>query len=130
MVALTADALVLHMVVLLPGVAAVLTLVHGDERNGDVTARQQAAFLERRLLDVLVVFEAVAVDVDAGVAAKAVVVDVSGACFTTAHYAHDVDDVVLTAVDDDTTRCRPFVAHREIKRVCNRLLSHFKQESL
>ena len=114
MVALTADALVLHMVVLLPGVAAVLTLVHGDERNGDVTARQQAAFLERRLLDVLVVFEAVAVDVDAGVAAKAVVVDVSGACFTAAHYAHDVNDVVLTAVDDDTTRRRPLVAYREI----------------
>ena len=114
MVALTADALVLHMVVLLPGVAAVLTLVHGDERNGDVTARQQAAFLERRLLDVLVVFEAVAVDVDAGVAAKAVVVDVSGACFTTAHYAHDVNDVVLTAVDDDAARRRPLVAYREI----------------
>ena len=112
MVALTADALVLHMVVLLPGVAAVLTLVHGDERNGDVTARQQAAFLERRLLDVLVVFEAVVVDVDVGAAAE--IVDVSGACFTAAHYAHDVNDVVLTAVDDDTTRRRPLVAYREI----------------
>ena len=112
MVALTADALVLHMVVLLPGVAAGLTLVHGDERNGDVTARQQAAFLERRLLDVLVVFEAVAVDVDAGAAAE--VVDVSGACFTAAHYAHDVNDVVLTAVDDDAARRRPLVAYREI----------------
>ena len=114
---LTTNALVLHVVIHRSIVTTVLTLVHGDEGSGDVTARLQAALLKRRFLDVLVVFEAVAVGVDAGVATE--VVDVSGACFTAAHYAHDVNDVVLTAVDDDTTWRRPFVAHREIKRVCN-----------